>query len=115
MGDVTELELQTLSGGPRPVVALIGELDINSAPRFKEALATLHSAGATGFVLELSRMTFIDSTGLGAVVAVWNALGSPERGIRLAAPTSAVARAFAITGLAEVFPAFPDTASAQAG
>jgi anti-sigma B factor antagonist len=102
---VTELKLTTLLSGEQPTVALDGELDINTAPRLKEALLALHSQGATGFILDVSALGFIDSTGLGTLVAVWNALGSPERGIQLRGANPAVARAFAITGLAEVFPA----------
>ena len=96
------------SEGPTPRVALAGDLDIDSAPQLKEALIALHGSGATGFTLELSRLAFIDSTGLGTLVAVWNALGNPAGGIRLVRPTASVARAFAITGLAEVFPTLSD-------
>ncbi len=103
---MTEFEIQILSTGLRPLVALIGELDINSAPKVREALLTLQGQGATGFVLDVTKLSFIDSTGLGTLVAVWNALGSPERAIRLAGATPAVARAFAITGLADIFPNF---------
>ncbi len=102
---MTELEIHTVSAGERPTVALDGELDINTAPRLKEALLALNSQGATGFILEVSKLSFIDSTGLGTLVAVWNALGSPEHGIQLRGANPAVARAFAITGLADVFPA----------
>jgi anti-sigma B factor antagonist len=96
------------SEGAVPRLALTGDLDIDSAPRLKEALSALRDAGATGFELDLTRLVFIDSTGLGTLVAVWNSLGSPEGGVRLVGPSPAVARAFAITGLAEVFPTVAD-------
>lgn len=96
------------SEGVVPRLALTGDLDIDSAPRLKEALAALQSSGATGFVLNLAQLAFIDSTGLGTLVAVWNALGSPAGGILLVGPSPAVARAFAITGLSEVFPTVAD-------
>ena len=102
------LTIAVESEGSCPRVALGGDLDINSAPQLRETLLGLQQGGATGFVLDLAELAFIDSTGLGTLVAVWNALGNPAGGICLAHPTASVARAFAITGLAEVFPLGPE-------
>ena len=101
---MTDLSIDVVSSGERPTVALCGDLDIDSAPRLKEALLKLRSEGAIGFTLDLTRLAFIDSTGLGTLVAVWNALGNPPGGVRIASPSPSVARALAITGLGGVFP-----------
>jgi anti-sigma B factor antagonist len=105
MESMADLTMEVTLRGERPVVALTGELDINSSPRLKEALLSLKDQGAIGFVLDMAQLTFVDSTGLGTLVAIWNALGSPPGGIRLVAPTPTVARAIKITALDSVFPA----------
>ena len=51
------------SGGTARV-ALVGELDISTAPRLEEELRRVEAGSPRVLVLDLSKLTFMDSTGL---------------------------------------------------
>jgi len=79
------------------VVALQGELDIVSAYDF--ALALVDVAGST-VVVDLSDLTFIDSTGIGALVMARNRIRADGLGeLVLTRPTAIVRGALEIVGL----------------
>jgi len=75
-------------------------IDAAVALAFKEAMRGLPGDGAV--VLDLTRITFVDSSGLGAIVAVMKAL-APRR-LHLAGLTPTVERVFRLTRMDSVFP-----------
>jgi anti-sigma B factor antagonist len=84
------------------VVAVEGEVDLASAPDLRGAL--LHMAAGEGrrLVVDLARVTHMDSTGLGVLVGVQRRL-PPEGAIVIAAAPAAVRDLFALTGLDRAF------------
>lgn len=62
------------------VVRCSGSIDIENAPRFREALASGLRSGRHRLVVDLSRVTFMDSAGIGAIVSVRDQL---QRGARM--------------------------------
>ena len=50
------------------VVVLTGEVDIFTAPQFKECLLEVLDSGVKRLVVDLSELTFIDSTALGVLI-----------------------------------------------
>ena len=62
------LRLNTRVEDDRHTIVLSGELDVASAPVLEEALADASSAGAREVVLDMSRLEFMDSTGLRAIL-----------------------------------------------
>jgi len=50
------------------LVELSGEVDLYTAPRFKDDLVALVDAGVVDIVIDLSQVTFIDSTALGVII-----------------------------------------------
>jgi anti-anti-sigma factor len=83
---------------------LTGELDMVGSQQLQSAVRERCDEGTKGVALDLRELTFIDSTGLRAVVTIQELCR--ERGCELAlipgAP--AVQRVFELTGLAEVLP-----------
>jgi anti-sigma B factor antagonist len=72
---VAELELETrLSDGEARVV-IHGEIDMATAPQFRETLDDLVSQGARKIVLDCRSLEFLDSSGIGVLVAVGERLG----------------------------------------
>jgi anti-sigma B factor antagonist len=59
--------IEVLAEGPTVVLVLRGELDLASAPRLADALATAMAAGQTRIALELSQLGFIDGSSLGLI------------------------------------------------
>jgi anti-sigma B factor antagonist len=54
--------------GDAQIIELIGELDLDGAPRLEEALRDAEAGDATSIVVDLGALEFIDSTGLRLLV-----------------------------------------------
>ncbi len=88
-------------------------IDAAVAIAFKEAMRQATGGPQRRVVLDLGRVTFLDSSGLGAVVSVMKHLG-PGRRLELAALTPNVAKVFRLTRMDGVFTihgSVPDAAS----
>ena len=81
-------------------------IDAAVAIEFKDAMRTQTEGGPDLVVLDLSNVEFIDSSGLGAIVAAMKNLGA-ERRLALAGLTPAVERVFKLTRMDSVFHVFP--------
>jgi len=91
-------------------------LDAAVAIAFKETVRSAASEPGAPVILDLSQVQFLDSSGLGAVVAVMKLLG-PDRPLELAGLTPAVAKVFRLTRMDGVFklhPAVPDAGTIRA-
>jgi len=84
------------------ITCLEDRLDAVIAVQFKDKFRELSKEPAARFVLDMSRVAFMDSSGLGAVVAVYKSLNR-EIGFELAEPTSLVDRVFRLTRMDTVF------------
>lgn len=88
-------------------------LDAALALQFKDGLRALAGTGTGRIVLDMGRVEFLDSSGLGAVVAAMK-LFAPDRPLELAALTPPVARVFHLTRMDSVFTIHPDTGALRA-
>lgn len=95
------------------VVALAGEIDLASAPDVKWALVDLASAGRDRIVVDMSAVSFIDSTGLGVLVGFKKTLGADARFVIACVPPAAH-KAFEVAGLGEAFTMLPTVDDALA-
>ena len=85
------------------IVTLAGEVDIFTAPRFKECLLELLDGGVAHLVVDLSGVTFIDSTALGVLIGGVRRVHSADGAMALVVTSRAVERVLSITGLDRVF------------
>lgn len=85
------------------VVRLSGEIDIATAGRVAQQVVTALESAGTGVVLDMADVSFIDSTGIGAMIAARNACLAAARELRVRRPSDQVQRMLALTGLDEVF------------
>jgi anti-sigma B factor antagonist len=88
-------------------------IDAASAGEFRAGLGDLVQRGLSRFVIDLSAVTFVDSTGLGALVSALKVTGRPGS-VAVAGANDAVATLFKVTRMDKVFRLFPDEASAAA-
>jgi anti-anti-sigma factor len=88
-----EVSVQQLDGLCQ--VALVGELDLTTAPVFHERLAEAHGIA----LIDCNELTLLDSTGLSELVSL------SKRGVAviLVKPSGIVRRAVEVTGLTELF------------
>lgn len=80
-------------------------IDAAVAIEFKDAMRSETEDGADIVVLDLSQVEFIDSSGLGAIVATMKQLGRDRR-LALAGLTPTVDKVFRLTRMDSVFPLF---------
>jgi anti-sigma B factor antagonist len=78
------------------LVALDGEMDFSTAERIAPAVAQVLAAGPASAVFDLSRLTFIDSTGVKQLIEAIVTIRSAGGGVAVACPTRSVKRAFDI-------------------
>jgi anti-anti-sigma factor len=81
------------------IAALSGELDITCAPALREQLLGLLRPGTGRLVIDLSRVSYADASGLAVLVGTGRRAGLLGGFLRLAAPGPAVARVLRVTGL----------------
>ena len=88
-------------------IVAVGDSRIDAAVaiEFKDAMRTQTEGGASVVVLDLSHVQFVDSSGLGAIVASMKQLGR-ERRLALAGLTPTVEKVFRLTRMDMVFPLF---------
>jgi anti-sigma B factor antagonist len=86
------------------VIELGGEVDLYTAPEFKERMVELIEGGKKQIVVDLSKATFIDSTTLGVLVGGVKRLRPAGGGLALVCTDQNIAKIFEITGLDRVFP-----------
>lgn len=85
------------------VVELSGDVDLESSPTVRTVLLTAlrHSAGP--LFVDLTNVSFLDSSGLSALVAAYRRANAFDRDVLLVAPSPPVRRLLTISGLDRLF------------
>ncbi|HWC33117.1 MAG TPA: STAS domain-containing protein [Actinomycetota bacterium] len=94
--------------GPWTVLALEGEIDLYTAPKLKEQISELVATDRAQLVVDLSRVEFLDSTGLGVLIGGLKRAREKGGELALAGATEPVRKVLSITGLDKVFPLHDD-------
>lgn len=96
------LDVSTAQRDDLTVVTLDGELDIYTVAAFRARLDQLDPAEAR-IVIDLTSVTLLDSSGLGALVSLLNQSRSGTGQLGLVCPHRRLRRVFEITGLRRAF------------
>ena len=94
------------------VISLAGEVDLYTAPEFKQQLLEVIDQGGRDVVVDLSDTTFIDSTTLGVLVGGVKRLRPNGGQLALVCNDRNITKIFEITGLDRVFPIHSSRADA---
>ena len=89
------------------VIALAGEVDLYTAPEFKQQLLEVIAGGSKNVVVDFTDTTFIDSTTLGVLVGGVKRLRSNDGQLALVCSDRNITKIFEITGLDRVFTIYP--------
>jgi anti-sigma B factor antagonist len=85
------------------VVAVSGEIDLFTAPEFKQRVSAPIDEGRTQVVVDLTDTTFIDSSSLGVLIGAHRRLRRLEGKLVIVCSNDAIVKTFRITGLDGVF------------
>ena len=85
------------------VIDVQGEIDIYTAPRLRELLINLVSEGNYQLVVNLDKVGFLDSTGLGVLVGGLRRVRAHDGSLELVCTQQPILKILKITGLTEVF------------
>jgi anti-sigma B factor antagonist len=97
---VSEFQLETV--GPIEdcaVLQVTGEVDVYTAPALREHMQDLSAKGVVHLIVDLGRVDFLDSTGLGVLIGGLKRLREAGGSLALVICTPRVLRVFQITGL----------------
>jgi anti-sigma B factor antagonist len=87
-------------------VRVSGELDMSTAPELSAALIKAGEGGDGAITLDLSGVTFLDSSAIGALIAAGQELSAGGHTLRIGPRSAIVSRVLEITGLTEDSEAF---------
>jgi anti-anti-sigma factor len=101
--------------GQVAVVTLPTEIDVTNADIVREELLSVLNRGAVLLVADLSKTSFCDSAGVGALVRTFRRAATSASAMRLVVSTPAVQRVLSITGVDRMVDTFPSVAASLAG
>jgi anti-sigma B factor antagonist len=112
MDELFQVALEQLEGVP--VLRAVGEIDVSTAPALREQLFALPESDPR-VIVDLSEVTFLDSTGLGVLISAHKRLrDAPSHGeVALVVTRPQITKVLEVTGLTLVFPLFASLSEAH--
>lgn len=108
-----ELDITTERTGDGCVIAVAGEVDVYTSPGLKREIGSVLDDGCTEVIVDLERIGFIDSSGLGVLVSALRKVKEHGGTMRLVCTRESILKIFRITGLDKVFPLFATVEEAR--
>ena len=102
------------AGRDRAVLRLAGDFDVYTAPQLRERVIELVDGGTRHVMADLREVTFLDSTGLGALIGGLKRLRARDGSLTLVIGTDRIRRIFRVTGLDRAFVLRPSVQEAVA-
>ena len=99
--ELSAFELRVTGAADRPLVTVSGELDLGTATQLRDVLRALPD-DVRAVVVDLSQVTFIDSTALGVLLAAYKRFRVLGAGLVLSATSPVVAKVLDISGLSSL-------------
>lgn len=98
-----EFTVSTREDGPFTVIEVSGEVDVYTAPRLREVIVSAIDDGSLRLVIDVDRVEFLDSTGIGVMVGALKKVRSGGGTLDIVCTQPRVLKIFNITGLDKVF------------
>ena len=97
------------------VLTVSGEIDLATAPDLRERLMAQEADQVSAIVVDLTGVSFIDSTALGVLVAAYRRQEDAGRTLKLVVTEPRILKVLEITDLTSVFPVFASVDEAVGG
>ena len=97
------MKIDTVIENGKVVVTLTGSMYVKEAAVLREKLITLMESGQKQFVIKLNHVEYIDSSGLGVLVAIQKRALQMQGGVTLVGANGLVKELFELTRLNKVF------------
>jgi anti-sigma B factor antagonist len=114
-GDGMDLDLNVRKEGDHAILEVAGEIDVYTAPKLREKLIELVSDGSHNIIVDLEKVDFLDSTGLGVLVGGLKRVRNHDGSLQLVCTQEKILKIFRITGLTKVFPIHGSISDAISG
>ncbi len=108
-----ELDIKTERADGSCVITVAGEVDVYTSPTLKREIARVMDDGCENVIVDLEKIGFIDSSGLGVLVSALRAMKEQGGTMRLVCSADSILKIFRITGLDKVFPLFASVEEAR--
>jgi anti-anti-sigma factor len=112
---VKPFEIDDAGLGDAPGVSVRGEIDINAINQLDEALDVRIRTTTGAFVVDMTDVDFIDSSGLATLMRARGLLGREDRQLAIVCRPGPVRRIFELTGTTELFVIYSSREEALAG
>lgn len=100
------LQLRTYQKDEVSVVEVAGDIELSNASQLRADLRSVCEAEPCNIIVDMSQVTFIDSTGIGVLVGALKRTREHNGSFALICPQPRVRRVFEITGLLQALPLF---------
>jgi anti-anti-sigma factor len=110
---VDELRISVTAGPAYTLVTLAGECDLHTGRQLRDVLTSEVSRGARRMILDLSGLTFMDSTGMQVLLSVRTVLTVRNGTLSVVAPQPVVARILELTGADQYIAVYGSLEDAQ--
>lgn len=107
------MDVHVTTEGEEAVLSCQGRLTMTTAKALREAVETTVGKGSTRVVVDLSEVPFVDSSGLGALIAGLKRARQAGGDLRIAAPGEQVTTVLGLTNLDRVLRYYADVESAR--
>jgi len=98
------MQIFQTSNPDRHVITVSGEVDLASSPQLDDAIISTLDSGAKAVAIDLTDVSFMDSSGLGVIVRGLKRCREAEIDLDLVITNERVLKVFGITGLDQVIP-----------
>lgn len=109
-----DLSLDTRHENGHTIIEVGGEIDVYTAPRLRDQISELVADGNFHLLVDMERVDFLDSTGLGVLVGGLKKVRAHDGSMQLVCTQERLLKIFRITGLAKVFAIYGTQADALA-
>jgi anti-anti-sigma factor len=101
-----DIGIETTQRDRATVVSVTGEVDLQTAPRLGETLEEVRAGTPALIVVDLSKVDFLDSSGLGVLATAHRDAKAAGADLRIVRPRPAIDKVLTLTRLSEVIDTF---------